>query len=169
MPGLYASNADAGYMHADAPEMDRKLREGDGILWPGDPQLELVMAVLTWPQSCWVPELGRRVRRGEIAARAYQVLRHCEDGTDQVIGQWRLEEFDRILVDLAPMRLDSPGHVDTLARIDANNEALERENSQRMVDALGDGIEHALKLHHDTTEGRNTFRGVPGQNPDKQD
>jgi len=169
MPGVYVPNADAGYLHSDAPDLARKLVEGDGILWPGDPRLELRVGVLTWPQTCWQPTLGRRVRRGEIAARRYEVWRYCEDGSEQMVGHWRLEDFDRILLELAPMRLDAPGHVSVLDRIDTNNDAMEKANSQRMVEALAAPLEHALKIKHDTTEGRTVFRGMPGLNPAKQD
>ena len=39
--GLYTTNDDTGFVHADADELARKLKYGDGILWQGDERLEL--------------------------------------------------------------------------------------------------------------------------------
>ena len=159
---LYRTHERTGYMHADAPELDRKLREGDGIFWTGDPRLYLSMGIVTAERRVWVDELGRYAQPGEVIARRYEVWRHGEDGRDHLIGTWRLEEFDRILMDLAPLRLDSPGHVDTIEAIDKHNEALERENSRKLKETLMEGLEHQIKLWHDLHNPKNVFRGIPG-------
>lgn len=159
---LYRVHELTGYMHADAPELDRKLREGDGIVWTGDPRLFLSMGIVVANRRTWVDELGRYVQPGEVIARRYEVWRHGEDGRDYLIGTWRLEEFDRILMDLAPMRLDSPGHVDAIEEIDRHNEALERENSRKFKEAMIEGVEHQVKLWHDLHNPKNVFRGIPG-------
>lgn len=162
--GLYVTDAtqNGGFMHADAGELARKLRDGDGIMWPGDPRLELGMETLAAPKSMWFPRFGRRVRKGEILARRYVVIRHNEDGTSEPVGHWRLEDFDRILMDLAPLRLDSPGHVDTLAEIDAHNAAKEKAADDIAVGVMMEDNEHRMRLWADTTQGRNTFRQVGG-------
>lgn len=159
---LYRTHELTGYMHADAPELDRKLREGDGMVWVGDPRLELRMGIVVANRRVWVDELGRYASPGEVIARRYEVWRHGEDGQDHLIGTWRLEDFDRILLDLAPMRLDSPGHVDTLEAIDRHNTMLEREASRQLREVLLDGLEYQLKLWHDRNNPRNVFRGMPG-------
>jgi hypothetical protein len=160
--GLYKADAAGGFVHADAEELARKLQEGDGILWSGDPRLELRLCKAEAPKSMWYSPLGRRVKKGEVLARRYEVWRHNEDGTDTQIGHWRLEEFDRILMDIAPMRMDSPGHVDSLAAVDAANDAHERVTSDRALDHMMEAGEHMAKLIHDTTGPRNVFRGIPG-------
>lgn len=166
---LYAPHDQTGYMHSEAPELDRKLREGDGIHWTGDPRLELRMGFLTAPVSRWEPKLGRRVKRGEIVARHYEVWRHTEDGEDVMIGHWNLEDFDRILLDLAPLRLDSPGHVDALDAIDANNAQVEADQSRQFKDAAMEGLEHMVRLHHDINQPKNRFRQVGGMKDTEPD
>lgn len=160
MSELVLPNADFGWIRADAADLDRKLREGDGIHWSGDPDLDLRQGVVEEMRS------GRPT--GKIVARRWEVWRHCEDGVDRILAHWRIEEFDRILFDLARMRAGSPAHEDVIDRIDAANEANEERIWAQGRDKMGEMLEHMLKLHHDTTEGRNTFRGMPGQNPDRQ-
>lgn len=157
---LLTPNDSFGWIRGDAPDLDRKLREGDGIQWVGDPDLDLRQGVVEKMIS------GRPT--GEIVARRWEVWRHCEDGIDRLIGHWRMEEFDRILFDLARMRPDAPGHEDAVARIEKANDANESRIMQGARDSLGEMLEHAAKLHHDTTGPRNVFRGIPGRNPDKQ-
>lgn len=162
--GLYVSDAlsNGGFMHADAGELARKLQQGDGILWPGDPRLELGMETLAAPKSMWFTPFGRRVHKGEILARRYVVIRHNEDGSSEPIGHWRLEDFDRIIMDIAPLRLDAPGHVDALTAIDAHNDALEKTNDEIAVGVMMEDNEHRLKLWADTTQGKTMFRQVGG-------
>ena len=152
---LHVPDSQMGYVHADAAKVDRQLREGDGLMWTGDPRLELRMGVVQANRRAYVPALGRYVSRGEIVARRYEVWRHCEDGIDRRIGSWRIEEFDRILMDLAPMRLDAPGRTDTLERIDAGNAAIEKENTDKFRDAAGEMLDHKLRLIQTHTEGVN--------------
>lgn len=162
--GLYVRGSDAngGLMHADAEKLATQIQYGDGIHWTGDPRLELGIATACAPKSMWMTELGRRVRKGEVLARRYEVHRHNEDGTMSLVGHWRLEEFDRILIDLAPLRMDAPGRTDTIDEIDKHNDALEKERSTAVVEAMAEDLEHRLKLEHDVNEGRNVFRGMPG-------
>jgi hypothetical protein len=160
MSGLLTPNQDFGWVRADAADLDRKLREGDGIHWTGDPRLELRQGVIE--EMRW----GRPT--GKIVARRWEVWRHCEDGTDQMIGHWRMEEFDRILLDLALMRADAPGHefiADVLDRKDAEQE---KKVWGKWRESQGAMLEHLAKLYHDTHEPKNVFRGMPGLNPEKQ-
>lgn len=147
-------NSDFGWVRADAADLDRKLREGDGIQWSGDPDLDLRQGVVEEVRS------GRPT--GKIVARRWEVWRHCEDGVDRLIGHWRMEEFDRILFDLARMRAESPGHVDVVDSIEAQNEANDKRIWQKGHDAYSEMMEHMLKLHHDRNNPRNVFRGIPG-------
>lgn len=166
---LYATNPDlGGYVHSDAAETDRKLREGDGLVWQGDRRLELRMGILTAKRTGYHAQCRRHVTKGEVIARRYEVWRHNEDGTDEPVGHWTLEEYDRILFDLAGLRLDSPGHVDTGAKVDANNAAVEDAAADDYSQHLGEATEHMAKLVHDRTQPGNTFRGIPGRNPAKQ-
>lgn len=159
MPLLTPNDA-FGWVRGDAPDLDRKLREGDGIQWAGDPDLDLRQGVVEKMSS------GRPT--GEIVARRWEVWRHCEDGIERLIGHWRMEEFDRILYDLARMRPEAPGHEDAVLKIEKANDENEKRLMQPGRDALGEMLEHAAKLHHDTHNPRNVFRGMPGSNPDKQ-
>lgn len=160
--GILQPTDGVGYIHAQATELDRQLREGDGMLWPGDPRLDLRVGVLTAAKSGWDPNLKRNLRKGDVVARCYEVWRHSEDGSDYRIGRWRLEDFDRILFDLAPLRLDAPNRTDTLTAIDQHNARLEKENSERMRGKLVEMFEHVLKLWHDTNNPRNVFRQAGG-------
>lgn len=154
---LLRPNLQTGYLHAEASEVDRKLREGDGVLWAGDPRLFLSMGTVTANRRAWIESLGRYVNKGEIVARRYEVWRWGEDGNAHLIGTWRVEDFDRILWDLAPLRLDSPGHKDALTAIDEHNEAVEKENSRKFKEATMEGLEHQVRLWHDRENPRNRF------------
>lgn len=157
MPGLLRPNLQTGYLHAEAEALDRKLRDGDGIFWAGDPRLFLSMGTLTADRSAWSDRLGRRVVKGEITARRYEVYRWCEDGNTELIGTWQLADFDRILVDLAPLRLDAPGRKDALTQIDEHNAAIEKKNSDAVKEAMIETLDHQVRLWHDRNEPRNKF------------
>lgn len=157
---LLLPNSDFGWVRSDAADLDRKLRDGDGIHWSGDPNLELRQGVIE--EVKW----GRPT--GKIVARRWEVWRHCEDGTDQQIGHWRMEEFEQILFDLSRMRAGAPGHENVIDVIEKH----EAENDKRIWgqwrESQGAMLEHLSKLYHDTHEPKNVFRGMPGLNPEKQ-
>lgn len=154
--------SDAGFVQSEAAEVDRKLREGDGLGFPGDPRLSLGVGVLTAPKRMYAPEVKRVVNRGEVVARRYEVWRYCEDGEDRIIGSWPLENLQMILPELSKARLDSPGHEDATTRIDQANKELEDKASRQIKDSAGEMMEHALKLDHDRNNPRNVFRGIGG-------
>lgn len=166
MPGVLRPSADLDWVRADAEDLDRKLREGDGILWAGDPDLELRQGVVQAQRRVQHPKTGAWLNRGDIIARRWEVWRHCEDGVDRKIGGWRMEEFDRILMDIAGMRLGAPNTTPVLDRIDAANAEMEAKASKLYRDAMGEALEHGAKLFHDTTFGPNTFRQVGGLRDD---
>lgn len=149
-----------GWLRGDAPDLDRKLRAGDGLAWAGDPDLDLRQGVVEEVRS------GRPT--GNIVARRWEVWRHCEDGLDRMVGHWRMEEFDRILFDLTRMRVDSPGHVDSVDHIEAHNVANEERLWAPGHEALANAHEHLAKLWFDRNHPKQKFRGIPGLNPEKQ-
>lgn len=160
MAELLVPNNDTGWLRADAADLDKKLRTGDGIQWTGDPSLDLRQGVVEETRS------GRPT--GKILARRWEVWRNCEDGIERIIGHWRMEDFDRILYDLARMRAEAPGHEDIVDTIERH----EREHEERVWkpyrESMGNMMEHMAKLHHDRNNPRQVFRGMPGSNPDKQ-
>ncbi len=148
MSGVLHPHQELGWVR-DTTDLVNQLHNGDGIHWPGDPDLSLHQGVIS-------------NRQGKILARRWEVWRHCEDGQDRMIGHWRMEEYDRIIFDLARMRAESPGHVNVTDRIDAHNAEIEAANSRKFRDSMGEMLEHQAKLQHDLTEGRNVFRQMPG-------
>lgn len=141
--------ADGGI--ATAPEwqeLAKKLHDGDGLLFAGDPRLYLQIGVLEGRNA-----YGRVVTTG----RRLEVWRHNEDGSDAMIGHWHPSEQYRICMDLAEMRADRPGAVSALDRIDKHNDALEKAASDAYQAASQEMLEHALKLDHDRNNPRNTF------------
>lgn len=146
--------ADGAFLHSGAVELDRKLREGDGTGWTGDRHLFLAIGVAEETRS------GRKTGR---IARRYEVHREYDDGRTELIGHWRMEEFDRILYDLAIMRAGAEGRTEgVLDRIDKSNAEIEAEQSRAFRDSYGEMLDHAARLTHDLQEGRSTFRQVGG-------
>lgn len=158
---LLLPNSDFGWVRADAPDLDRKLREGDGIQWSGDPMLDLRQGVVEETRS------GRPT--GKIVARRWEVWRHCDDGVDRLIGVWLMEEFDRIIFDLARMKAESAGHEDVVDRIDKANAANDDKVWQPWRDSMGEAMEHMAKLWFDRNNPRQVFRQVGGmdERPDR--
>lgn len=130
-----------------APEfvdLDRKLKQGDGIHFSGDPRLYIQIGVLTDRTT------GRQGRRIEV-------WRLNEDGSETMVGHWLPSEQYRILWDLAKMRADAPGHVDVVDAIEQANQAHEAEVSTQAQESMYQALEHALRLHHDRNNPRNRF------------
>lgn len=125
-------------------ELARKLVEGDGLMWPGDPRLSLSIGVL-------------KDRRTGKTGRRLEVHRHNEDGSETIVSHWRPEDHFRVIYDLAGMRIDSPGHVDTVTKIEADNAALEDAQSRKAQDSMAEMLDHSLRLQHDRSNPRNKF------------
>lgn len=125
-------------------------------MWTGDPRLELRIGILKEKAT------GRTARR-------YEVWRHCEDGSDQRIGTWRMDEYGQILHDLAVMRAGAEGReVSVLDRIDTHNAKIEKANADKYKDAAGVILDHGARLLHDTTQPKQTFRQVGGLRDEKK-
>lgn len=154
MSGLYVPGADGGFLHHDAAVLDRRLREGDGLTWTGDPSLELRIGVLTEKAT------GR-------VARRYEVWSHTQQGEDVRLGFWRLDEFHQILPDIVLMRAGAEGKVASVAdRLDAADKAMEKQKSDEFREAYGPAIEHALNLRR-ASEGE-VFFGQVGKGQDTE-
>lgn len=158
---------DVGYVRADDKELDRKLREGDGVGWSGDPRLELRYGVLTAPKRMQHPATGRWLNRGDLVAKRYEVWDAVDE---QMIGHWTVEEFDRILFDVSRMKAGAMGRIDGVeARIDKHNAKMDKDANDRFRDAYGSFAEHYLQLWHDRNNPKKTFRQVGGsdERPDR--
>ncbi len=162
---MYVPHPDAGYMHGEAPALDSKLRLGDGIAWRGDIRLELRMGTATAKKAGYDENTKRFQRRGDIVARRYEVWRQMEDGTELRIGHWRLEEFDRILLDLAEMDPRSPGHEAVADRLDKADAATEKAKSAEFREAAGPMLEHQMRLAHDRNNPLVTFHQAGWDGP----
>ena len=160
--GLFTFEPGTGLVHADADKLHWQLKHGDGIHWAGDDRLELGMETQEAQSGGWVEQLGKRVRKGQVLARRYAVYRHNEDGTFLRIGHWRLEEFDRILFDIAGLRAEAPNHEQSSELIDAANAASEKQATDDYVSASAQMLEHRLRIWADTTQGKTRFRQVLG-------
>lgn len=123
-------------------DLARRVALGDGLGWQGDDRLFLMIEVLE-----------HRGRRGHRLA----VYRHCEDGTDQVVGRWHPGEQYRVLSDLALMRAGAPGVASVCDRIDKHNAAKERDAWDAYNDKLGEALDHMTRFYNDTTGPRTRF------------
>lgn len=150
---VYVPGNDGGFQHSGAEDLDRQLREGDGIIWGGDPDLFLAVGV--------VEEVRNGQKTGRVARR-YEVFSE-KDGTPTLLGHWRMDEFHRILHDIVLMRAGATGREESvLDRIDKDNAKIEKDNSDDFRQHYGEMLDHAARLVHDRQEGPNTFRQVGG-------
>jgi hypothetical protein len=133
-----------GYIAPEWQDLARKLVEGDGINWTGDPRLDLRIGVLTNRKT------GKEGRRLEV-------WRSNEDGSESLVGHWLPREQAHVCYDLARMRPERPGHVSILDVIDKHNAELEAKASADFIDAMLPAAEHAARLFHDQNNPRNTF------------
>lgn len=130
-----------------APEwqdLERKIREGDGLVWTGDPRLWLGIGVL---ENKFTHKVGRRL----------EVWRDNEDGSTTLVAHWLLSEAHRVLFDLANMRIDRPGYVSVEDKIDAHNATLEKAASEAVVEEMYEVLDHAIRIDHDKNQPRNRF------------
>lgn len=133
-------------MSADWEDLDRKLRDGDGLNWTGDPRLWLGIGTVK----------DRRTKR--VVGHRLEVWRDNEDGSTSIIGTWHPGELYRVLYDLAPMRLGAPGVTSVIDRIDAANEEFEKQRSQEFLDNMAPQVEKmAYDLMLAQGHAKNTF------------
>lgn len=165
---LYTKGA-TGWSRADAADLDRKLRDGDGIHWAGDPRLDLREGVIESQKYQYVPDLKRHVQAGEIIARRWEVWRVCEDGVERLLAHWLPVEFDRILFDIAMMRMDSPAHVDVVDQIEAANTENEKKVWTPYRESQLTMLDHLVRLKVEREEGKHIFHQVGGsdEKPDR--
>lgn len=141
--GLLTHQGDA-LIHADAYALEQRL-------WDTDPRLQLKYVTVEHP-----------TRRG-VKGHRYEVWRHNEDGTDGMIGHWRLEEFDQIETDLAVMRAGADGRAaSAVERLDAHDKVMEKQKADEFADAYGPMAEHKLALVRD--QGHRTRFGYDAGN-----
>lgn len=113
---------------ADWEDLAKKVVQGDGLGWPGDPRLELRIGVLS---------------NGQKDGHRLEVWRYNEDGTETRVAHWLPRESMMVCYDLARMRLDAPGRVDTVTEIEKHNERLEKDASDRFNELMVETVKHA--------------------------
>lgn len=152
-----------GYIRSEDKELDRQLREGDGLVWSGDPSLELRYGIASAPRRMQHPTTGKWLNRGDMIAKRYEVWTHTPDGEDEPIGHWTIEEFDRILFDIAGMKAGFEGkRPDVIERIDLANAKVEKAQVDQFRDRYGEMYDHAARLAHDISNPQTTFRQMGG-------
>ena len=134
--------------------------------WRGDPRLELHIGVLAADRNTNVN--GKFVSKGQVLARNIQVWRHCEDGTMQHVITRRIELAHEILPELVQMDPRTPGFRSSADVVIDHNAKVDAEKEYAIGQAQGEMVEHLWKLTADRQNGKTTFRGMPGSNPDKQ-
>lgn len=159
----FVSSPGVGFIHSEAAEVDRQLREGDGLVWTGDPSLELRVGIRSAHKRMQHPITGRWLNRGDMIAKRYEVWSHTLDGEDVLINHWKIEEFGRILFDIAGQKASFEGRKPTAEeQIDANNARIDKANTDQLRDHYGAMFEHAFSIAQERTAGRLTHRGVGG-------
>lgn len=159
----------AGFVDSRVEELDRKLKRGDGLIWSGDPGLELRIGVRLAPKRMQHPVTGRWINRGDLVMKRYEVWATTEDGRVEPIGYWNMDEFDRILYDIVQMKAGYEGKIENVeTRIDKRNAEVEKQRTEAFRDAYGAMMDHYLALFVERNNGKGVFYGMPGRNPDRQ-
>jgi hypothetical protein len=135
---------DGGVTDPEWRELDRRLREGDGIHWAGDPRLWLGIGTVVEQPT------GRTARRLEV-------WRDNEDGSTTMVAHWHPSEQFRVMADLAEMRADAPGHISVENRIDRHNDELQRKHDAAVREQMIEQLDHAIRLHVDRNNPRTKF------------
>lgn len=117
------TTADGHQMMApsDAFDIAQRVQKGDATLgWEGDPRMHV----------SYVP-----------ATQRWEVWRLGEDGRDRLVKTWHPSQWDqRVLRFLAE---HDSRHVDVVARMDKENEKLEREREEKFTQAVAEAAEYA--------------------------
>lgn len=164
-----AQTIDLGFVPWEAQEMDRWLREGNATLgWRGDPRLELRIGVLVANATGIDPRSGKYHRKGDRIAWRWEVWRNCEDGTEQRLLQRKAEEITEIIPSLIKMDPRTPGFENVMDTVEREDAAIQKARADKIGEAIGEQREHLWKLVADRQNGKTTFRGLPGRNPEKQ-
>lgn len=136
--------------------------------WKGDPRLSLRVGVLTAAKNGYDPRSGKWYRKGELLARRYEVWRHLETGEDERIIDRPLHLLHEIIPALVKIDPRTPGFENSVDRVIRENDAVHAQRASDIREAHGEMVEHLWALAHDRSGPKNTFRGMPGSNPEKQ-
>lgn len=151
----------------EAQEVDRWLREGKPTIgWRGDPRLELRMGYSVAADNGVYH--GKYKRRGDVVGVRWEVWRACEDGKDRRILAAPAEGLTDIIPRLIGVDPRTPGHEDVMDRVEREDAQVQKEKANAIREAHGEHMDHLWRLVHDRQNGPNTFRGMPGSNPDRQ-
>lgn len=151
----------------EAQQLAIWLQEGHPTLgFSGDPRLYVQVGLLVAANTG--TRKGKTFRKGDTVAFRLEVWRHNEDGSDKEIIHRDLDKFHEIIPELNKMRVGGRGFEDTALSSEAWNAKIDKERSDAVRDAQAEMTEHLWKLVADRQNGRTTFRGLPGLNPEKQ-
>jgi hypothetical protein len=168
-----ATRIDLGFeLPREVHILDEYLRRGYPTLgWRGDPNLYLIMSVITTQKGGYQvdPDGKSRFHRvGDKVGWCWQVMRHCETGEDEPILQAKGTELHRIIPRLIQMDPRTPGFEDVMDKVEREDALVHKHKQQAIAEAEGEAREHLWALVSDRQNGRTTFRGMPGSNPDRQ-
>lgn len=136
-----------GYVPSDLEQLERDLQVADDLLF-------VQVGIIKHP----VLGEGRRI----------EVWRACEDGRNRMVAHFRMEERGKVAAEVAALRVESPGHVDTLTKVEAANEATDKARADAFVDAAMTPMDHLARLQHDRNNPNVTFRQVGGMRDEKK-
>lgn len=139
-----------GYVNPEWADLAKKITNGDGLNWRGDPDLWLGLGVIEHPKTH---------RRGH----RLEVWRHTTQGEDVMLSSWHPSEQWRICYDLAQMDPRSPGHTALADRLDAADAATEKAYDDKRAEALIDALDHASRVHVAKHEPGFKFPQMPGR------
>ena len=156
-------------MPYEAQEIDRWLREGQPTLgWRGDPRLSLHIGVQKANRFGYDERARKVCRVGDVVAWCWEVWRHNEDGTDLRLLQRAGSKVVEIIPALIKMDPRTPGFETVMDTVEREDAKVQKDKAYAIGQAHGEHAEHLWKLVADVQNGRSTFRGMPGSNPDKQ-
>jgi hypothetical protein len=154
----------------EAIVLEKQLKRGMPTLgWRGDPRLYLEMGVITSNNTGYSRKVNRFVRHGEVLARQLIVMRHCEDGTEQVILRKGLNKVHEVIPALIKHDPRTPGFEEVMDTVEREDNAKQKEVSTQIFEARAQCFEHLSALVGDRQNGRTTHRQVGGfdERPDR--
>jgi len=159
----HAPTIDLANVPWEAQEVDRWLRDGNPTLgWRGDPRLSLAVGVLTASRNGVDPRTKKFHRAGDVLARRYEVVRHCEDGTDQRIMQRPLTKLHEIIPALNGIDPRTPAFEPVMDVVEREDAQKQKDVEYKIGQAIGEQREHLWKLVADRQNGLTTFRQMGG-------
>lgn len=150
-------------------DVDRWLREGKAeVGWRGDPRLSLEIGLIKTHKAGFCEKTKRYQRAGDVIGWRFEVHRHTELGKDEIILALKGEELYSIFDKLIDIDPNTPGWEPVIDRVMREDERMHAERERAIAEARGEQMEHLWALVGDRQNGRTTFRGMPGSNPEKQ-